>query len=143
MTPTQFGHSRSESDSVVGSEGPGRICPQVGPRSVSINWGFELPLNPFARHPTFLQLAAEFLGPREIHARLRAPEMKARLLAEAYAVGFYYRRTKHEREVLVDEAIATKNMPATQMAGTRRQPSRQVAQLEHGTPSVRLYLITS
>ena len=53
------------------------------------------------------------------------------------------KEAKHEREVLVDEAIATKNMPATQMAGTRRQPSRQVAQLEHGTPSVRLYLITS
>jgi hypothetical protein len=93
VTPTQFGHSRAESDSMVHTafaatdEGPGRICPQVGPRSVSINWGIELPLNPFARHPTFLQLAAEGLGPREIHARLRAPEMKARLLAESEQQG--------------------------------------------------------
>ena len=34
-------------------EGPGRILPQIGPRSISVNWGIELPLNPFSRHPTY------------------------------------------------------------------------------------------
>jgi N-acyl-D-aspartate/D-glutamate deacylase len=64
-------------------EGPGRILPQIGPRSISVNWGIELPLNPFSRHPTFQQLQAEGLSPREIHELLKAPEMKERLMRES------------------------------------------------------------
>jgi N-acyl-D-amino-acid deacylase len=64
-------------------EGPGRILPQIGPRSISVNWGIELPLNPFSRHPTFQQLQQEGLGPREIHELLKEPEMKERLMRES------------------------------------------------------------
>ena len=89
VTPTQFGSNKAESDSMVETsfratdEGPGRICPQVGPRSVSVNWGIELPLNPFSRHPTFTALAAGGLDPREIHERLKEPEMREALMCES------------------------------------------------------------
>jgi N-acyl-D-amino-acid deacylase len=69
-------------------EGPGRILPQVGPRSISVNWGIELPLNPFSRHPTFQMLSSEEsgLGPRQIHQLLKEdPEMKRRLMEESRA----------------------------------------------------------
>jgi N-acyl-D-aspartate/D-glutamate deacylase len=42
----------------------------------------ELPTSPFATHPTVLELQAEGLNPTEVRARLRAPGMRERLLAE-------------------------------------------------------------
>ena len=89
VTPTQFGGTREESESMIATsyraadEGPGRILPQVGPRSVSVNWGIELPLNPFSRHPTFQALVKDGLSPPEIHEILKDPEMKARLMQES------------------------------------------------------------
>lgn len=89
VTPTQFGATREESESMIvtshraADEGPGRILPQVGPRSVSVNWGIELPLNPFSRHPTFQALVKDGLSPPEIHEILKDPEMKARLMQES------------------------------------------------------------
>ena len=74
-------------------EGPGRILPQIGPRSISVNMGIELPLNPFSRHPMFATILREaeamYIEPeaqwREVKERLREPSVKSALLEESAA----------------------------------------------------------
>src|SRR5690606_22705454 len=53
---------------------------QVAGRPVGILFGFELTLNPFTHHPTYMELAGRPLAERV--AALSDPQIRARLLAE-------------------------------------------------------------
>ena len=52
---------------------------------------------------------------------------KARQLAEAYAIGFYYRRTKHEREVRVSEAAAAAKKEQEEAIAAVESEKRRIA----------------
>ena len=59
---------------------------QVAPRAVGVLLGLTATLNPFQSHPSFQQVAGLPLA--EQVARLRDPELRRRLLAEAPAPAF-------------------------------------------------------
>src|SRR5262245_50042035 len=105
---------------------------QVCGRPVGLLFGFELTLNPFSMHPTYREIAKLPLAERV--ARLRDPEVRARLLSEEPADAAWRRRlSAWERYVPLAPSPNYEPGPEDSIAAeaARRGVSVEEAALDH------------